>query len=115
MHVLAGVADFAITRSRAKVVSFPDTIDLIYHSVFIQNPKPGVHLNAYTDPLHRKTWICIAIFCLVAPTILFFVVMYVHPNCAAYSCLNSCSLGTENATSAIVSSHWLSPTSLRPA
>ncbi len=78
LFIYIGVTDLTITQARSTVVSFPNPITMIYHSVFIQNPKEGIHLKAYTDPLQYLSWVMIGVYCLVVPPILFIAARYLN-------------------------------------
>ena len=52
-------------------MTFLESLVKIYHSIFIQNPKEGINMMAYVQPLHRVSWLAIFAFCLATPPLLF--------------------------------------------
>ena len=71
------VADFTVTKARSGSVTFLESLLKIYHSIFIQNPKEGINMMAYVQPLHYVSWLAVLCFCIVTPPLLFASSRYV--------------------------------------
>ena len=72
----SAVTDFTITEARSKVISFSNSIDDIFHVVFIQNPIASYNYEAYTSPLANVTWLMFLAWALVTPPILYILARY---------------------------------------
>ena len=51
--LILGITDFTVTKARTTVITFSEAVIEYFHSVFIKRPNEGVHMTAYTDPLHN--------------------------------------------------------------
>ena len=71
------MTDFTITKARSEVVTFAHPIGQFYWSLFIQNPSGAFNYMAYIKPLSYKTWLCVGLFCILTPFILFLGNQYV--------------------------------------
>ena len=65
------VADFTVTKARSGSVTFLESLLKIHHSIFIQNPREGINMMAYVQPLHRVSWLALLCFCSLTPPLLF--------------------------------------------
>ena len=88
MQLLTAVAAFTVTKSRSDVMSFAHQIGEIYFSLFTQNPRGSLNYMAYIEPMHHMTWLCVGLFCILTPSILFCSNQYV--SIIHISVLNSC-------------------------
>ena len=73
---LTAVTDFTITEARSEVISFSNSIDDIFHVVFIQNPIAAYNYYAYTSPLANAAWLMFLLWTLLTPPILYVLARY---------------------------------------
>ena len=52
-------------------MTFLESLLKIHHSIFIQNPREGINMMAYVQPLHRVSWLALLCFCSLTPPLLF--------------------------------------------
>ena len=65
-----------MTEARSEVITFSNSIDDIFHVVFIQNPTASYNYEAYTSPLANVTWLMFLAWALVMPPILYILARY---------------------------------------
>ena len=71
------IEGFAVSPERSQVVDFTHTILETSFNIVIKNPVGNPNYMAYILPFTYISWICVGLFCLVAPLFLFLTTMYV--------------------------------------
>ena len=66
------LCDLAVTKSRARVITFSVPLTEDYYQLFIKNPLRAYNFQAYTEPLDNLCWLVIAMFCAVTPFVLWY-------------------------------------------
>ena len=72
LEFFIALVPFSVTLDRHAVVSFGTTMDLDFTQLYIKNPNSAINYQAYSEPLHYITWLCIGIFCIILPPFIFF-------------------------------------------
>ena len=65
------ITAFAVSRARATVVDFSETITESYSALFIKNPAGTFNYLAFAEPLKYMSWLFVGLFCFLAPPFLF--------------------------------------------
>ena len=69
--------DFIVTNARSEAISFAHPVGQVYFSLYIQNPSGALNYMAYIEPMTNMTWLCVGLFCILSPLILFLTNQYV--------------------------------------
>ena len=86
------MTDLTITKERSEVMTFSHPLRYMWDNLLIQNPSGIYNHMAYFKPMRYTTWLCVGLFCLLTPIILFLSNQYVSIKCSNHiSVLNSVS------------------------
>ena len=57
----SAIMDMTVTTKRSQVITFANTITMVYASVFIKNPADAINIKAFLDPFTDFAWIIITL------------------------------------------------------